>query len=216
MTDSEKDTGAAVRQRASGSGAARIVGIIAAVVLAAFIALINPFEGLSTQGNGIIALTLICLALRMFRLYLPGKGPRSSIHRTAPDTADAVLVAFIVAEDIGAVEHDYPGAMCVGSKCCGRPVAESIPERNVLSHNRTNPLQLSFSIDQCFQFRRRRQMPVVLSIQFKRSCIFQGLVPVHYSRGMELPLQTGLGIHPCPHLFYISFNVLCSGILTPL
>jgi hypothetical protein len=38
-----------------------------------------------------------------------------------------VSVAFIVAEDIGAVEHDNPGAVGIRSKCCGRPVAQANP-----------------------------------------------------------------------------------------
>ena len=37
--------------------------------------------------------------------------------------AYVVSVAFIVAEDIGPVEHDNPGTARVGGKCCRRPVA---------------------------------------------------------------------------------------------
>lgn len=71
MNSSEKDKRAGVEQNESIRGAAKInlrmVGIIAVVVPAAIIALIHPFSGLSTQGNGIIALTLVCLALWIFR-----------------------------------------------------------------------------------------------------------------------------------------------------
>lgn len=80
MSNAGKETGAAVGQPESISGAAKFnlrnAGIIAVVVIAAIIALMNPFSGLSSQGNGIIALTLVCLALWIFRAgrlpYLAG------------------------------------------------------------------------------------------------------------------------------------------------
>ena len=42
-------------------------GIITAIVLAALIVLRTPFSGLSFQGHGIIAMTLVCLSLWIFR-----------------------------------------------------------------------------------------------------------------------------------------------------
>ena len=80
MSNPDKTTGESVRQRTSESGAAknnlRKAGIVLAVALAAIIALMRPFSGLSVQGNGIIALTLVCLALWIFRTgslpYLAG------------------------------------------------------------------------------------------------------------------------------------------------
>ena len=62
---------------ARGSGfSLKVLGILASVAIAAAIALTNPFSGLSNQGNGIIAVTVICLALWVFRTgslpYLAG------------------------------------------------------------------------------------------------------------------------------------------------
>jgi di/tricarboxylate transporter len=80
MSVSDKAASASVKQQVPTSRAARIdlrkAGMITAIVLAAIIALTNPFAGLSVQGNGIIAMTFICLALWIFRTkslpYLAG------------------------------------------------------------------------------------------------------------------------------------------------
>lgn len=46
---------------------ARTVGIVSVVALAAFIALVQPFSDLPSQGHQVIAVTLICLGLWIFR-----------------------------------------------------------------------------------------------------------------------------------------------------
>jgi di/tricarboxylate transporter len=80
MISPDKAAGAAIGQRVSRGRSTkfdyRMAGIFTAVVLAAIIVLTNPFSGLPAQGNGIIAITLICLALWIFRTgslpYLAG------------------------------------------------------------------------------------------------------------------------------------------------
>lgn len=80
MSGPDKETGESLRRQSPASGVGadnlRKAGITLAVVLAAIIAWMRPFSGLSVQGNGIIALTLVCLALWIFRTgslpYLAG------------------------------------------------------------------------------------------------------------------------------------------------
>jgi hypothetical protein len=53
--------------KSSTKGGFRKAGIITVALLAAIMALTNPSSDLSAEGNGIIALLLICLALWIFR-----------------------------------------------------------------------------------------------------------------------------------------------------
>ena len=60
--------------------------------------------------------------LRRAALHLPlrrsERGPLYFHHGLlAPDAAYMVCVAFVVAEYVGAVEHDNPGAIGIGCKC---------------------------------------------------------------------------------------------------
>ena len=49
----------------------------------------------------------------------PDARKREEAYRfLASHTPDTVFVVLIVAEHIGAVEHDYPGAFCVFLECC--------------------------------------------------------------------------------------------------
>ena len=63
------------------------------------------------------------------------------IHRLKPtgpsstNTADLVGVAFVVAEHVGAVEHDDPGIVGMILESCRGPVAQLIPKRNFFTHD---------------------------------------------------------------------------------
>ena len=67
MSGVNQTAGEANARQASASGPVTIqlkrAGMIAAVVIAAIIAWTRPFAGLSAQGNGVVALTVVCLAL---------------------------------------------------------------------------------------------------------------------------------------------------------
>jgi di/tricarboxylate transporter len=79
MNSSDKAARGAAENRVSADSAEKTVrkaGIIAAIVLTATLALTDPLSGLSAQGHGIVAITLLCLALWIFRTgslpYLAG------------------------------------------------------------------------------------------------------------------------------------------------
>ena len=116
--------------------------------------------------------------------------------RGGSDAADMIRVALIVAEDIGAVEHDDPGGFSLLLKGRGRPIGEGIAEGDFFPNEGSSVRSTSGPVEKGFEFRQGRQTPIVFPGQRQRRRVLVSRVPAHPARRLALPFEAGLRVLP--------------------
>ena len=82
---------------------------------------------------------------------------RLLITMKSSNATNVVSVALVVTEYVSTVEHYNPGVVGVDLKSRGGPIAQGIPKRNILPHNRTQFIVQNASIQQGFKIKAKIQ-----------------------------------------------------------